>query len=522
MSDSPHSSSGSHLEPPQKGPELLDPGAQESASEEDHFSDASEGQPESRSRKSSRAASPVPLTRVERVDDEPRHGEVPGTAAYDKRTQDAVPDEVEIVPGGSRSRSSSRVAEPTSPGGTPIPRTMVVRVDESPSYGEVPGTEAYTKRKADAVPDLVLKTPGDEQTPSELHEEGSDQPVPETRLFRVDSLPKEPGSPGLHAHRRSPSDALPDVIETVHDTTGENEDEDEDDDEFGDEFDDFEEGANATVDDDFGDFDEGFGEPAEGAVGDESGESEILQQPTTPLPLPPLLDFTLTASLSDLLSTTNNSLDTLFPETKTVPSLPSLDPIPDSTAIFSSERSLSLWSQLVAPPPLQPPNWVKSRIRRLFLVSLGVPVDLDEILPASKQKKLILPSINPEDSSTSVRTKAVSKAKQGDATSPQNDSTTSVNSTISRQKSSRRRGQPAPPELDLFAVRRLCATTDAALDGFTDSELEQHVVTLKTASTKAQDVLDYWVKRTDGLIGEKEAFEGVIENLVNHARRARK
>lgn len=241
-----------------------------------------------------------------------------------------------------------------------------------------------------------------------------------------------------------------------------------------------------------------------------------------PCEQPPLLDFTLTASLSDLLSTTNDSLDTLFPETKTVPSLPPLEPIPDASAIFSSERSLSLWSQLVAPPPLQPPNWVKSRIRRLFLVSLGVPVDLDEILPASKQKKLILPSINPEDSSTSIRTRAIEKAKQGDATTPQNDSTTSVNSTISRQKSSRRRGQPAPPELDLFAVRRLCATTDAALDGFTDSELEQHVVSLEKASTTAKDVLDYWVKRTDGLIGEKEAFEGVIENLVNHARRARK
>ncbi|GAM38293.1 hypothetical protein TCE0_033r08901 [Talaromyces pinophilus] len=521
MSDSPHGSSSSHLEPPQKGPELEDPGAQESASEDEHFSDASEGQPESRSKKSSRAASPVPITRVERVDDEPRHGEVPGTPAYDKRTQDAVPDEVEIVPEGSRSRSSSRVAEPTSPGGTPIPRTMVVRVDESPSYGEVPGTEAYNKRKADAVPDLVLKTPGDEQTPSELHREDSDQSVPETRLFRVDSLPKEPGSPGLHAHRRSPSDALPDVVETVHDTTGDDEDEEGDDD-FGDEFDDFEEGANAGADDDFGDFDEGFGEPVESAVGDESGEGEILPQPTTPLPLPPLLDFTSTASLSDLLSTTNHSLDTLFPETKTVSSLPPLEPIPDSTAIFGSERSLSLWSQLVAPPPLQPPNWVKSRIRRLFLVSLGVPVDLDEILPASKQKKLILPSINPEDSSTSIRTKAIEKAKQGDAATPQNDSTTSVNSTISRQKSSRRRGQPAPPELDLFAVRRLCATTDAALDGFTDTELQQHVVSLETASTTAKDVLDYWVKRTDGLIGEKEAFEGVIENLVNHARRARK
>lgn len=220
----------------------------------------------------------------------------------------------------------------------------------------------------------------------------------------------------------------------------------------------------------------------------------------------------------------NDSLDTLFPDTQAIPTLPPLSPISDSTAIFSSERSLSLWSQLVAPPPLQPPNWVKSRIRRLFLVSLGVPVDLDEILPASKQKKLILPSINTEDSSTSARdmSKTTNKKKTTDGNISHNDSTTSVNSTVSRQKSSRRRGPPSPPELDLSAVRRMCSTTDAALDGFTDSELTQHVESLETASAKAKDVLDYWVKRTDGLIGEKEAFEGVIENLVNHARRARK
>jgi hypothetical protein len=42
-------------------------------SSDEHFSDASEGQP-----KRSNATSPIPITRVERVDDEPAHGEVPG------------------------------------------------------------------------------------------------------------------------------------------------------------------------------------------------------------------------------------------------------------------------------------------------------------------------------------------------------------------------------------------------------------------------------------------------------------
>lgn len=135
----------------------------ESSEGEDHFSDASEGRDSAIDRSS--AASPVPVTRVEKVDDEPSYGEVPGTPAYKMRMQDAVPDEVEIVPEGTRSRSTSRLSAsdrpstPLSPGGTPIPRTVVERIDDKPSHGEIPGTEAYEHHRADAVPDVVLKVP---------------------------------------------------------------------------------------------------------------------------------------------------------------------------------------------------------------------------------------------------------------------------------------------------------------------------------------------------------------------------
>lgn len=114
----------------------------------------------------------------------------------------------------------------------------------------------------------------------------------------------------------------------------------------------------------------------------------------------PLLDFSKLDSLEDINAAIGPYLDEIFPSTKNA--YP--DPAPSSSntdSIFLTERGLSLWSQLVAPPPLQPPDWVRSRIRRLFLVSLGVPVDLDEILPASKQKKLILPSITKRDTSQS-------------------------------------------------------------------------------------------------------------------------
>jgi Domain of unknown function (DUF5102) len=39
---------------------------------------------------------------------------------------------------------------------------------------------------------------------------------------------------------------------------------------------------------------------------------------------------------------------------------------------------------------------------------------------------------------------------------------------------------------------------------------------------QTRESLEYWLKRRDGAVKEKEAFEGVIENLVRHARQVRK
>lgn len=190
------------------------------------------------------------------------------------------------------------------------------------------------------------------------------------------------------------------------------------------------------------------------------------------------------------------------------------------SSIFLTPRSASLWSQLVAPPPLAPPDWIRSRTRRLFLVSLGVPVDLDEILPASKQKKLVLPSLNIPAASPrgSSDLRSATRLNQGDG----NASSTSVDSHGKPSVSKRRKGPPPPPELDLVVAKHCCQTTDEALKGMTDQELKDHVAKLEAMQGAAKEVLDYWTKRTDEKIGDREAFEGVIENLVAHARKVRK
>lgn len=65
-------------------------------------------------------------------------------------------------------------------------------------------------------------------------------------------------------------------------------------------------------------------------------------------------------------------------------------------------------------------------------------------------------------------------------------------------------------------------TTEEALGGMTDPELREHVKKLEELEGLAKEVLEFWKKRTDEKIGDREAFEGVIENLVKHARKTRK
>jgi hypothetical protein len=185
---------------------LLD--SSDAEEEEEVFSDAREA-----------LASPqgpaVPMTRVEKVDDEPRHGQVPGTDAYEKRTQDAVPDEVEVIPEGQPSASASRRSS-TAPGSGPsvtIPRTVVEKVDDSPSHGDVPGTNAHDMRRADSVPDQIVRSGRSTPEPGHHRSNPSVDSIPKTVVTRVDSEPRHGEIPGTEAFKKRMKDAKPDLLE---------------------------------------------------------------------------------------------------------------------------------------------------------------------------------------------------------------------------------------------------------------------------------------------------------------------
>lgn len=169
---------------------------------------------------------------------------------------------------------------------------------------------------------------------------------------------------------------------------------------------------------------------------------------------------------------------------------------------------------------MQPPNWTRSRIRRLFLVSLGVPVDLDEILPPSKQKRLVLPNINL--TSPRASTAQLDRIKQGSG----NDSTTSLDSKTGEPKSKKSglkrsgtvKGPPPEPEFDCNRAALVCRTTDEALQRMNEVELRGHRATLEALNREASGVLEYWLQRKDEALKEKEALEGVVANLVGFVK----
>lgn len=291
---------------------------------------------------------------------------------------------------------------------------------------------------------------------------------------------------------------------------------------FGDDFDDF--GEAVEGDDGFDDF-EGF----------EGGCSPGFPEPATPVPPPPpevpvlpvpVIDFDSFNSGEDAQSTICDIVSKLYPIDETGPPIKPLQRT--RTGMFLTERSESLWNQLVATPPLQPPDWKRSRIRRLFLVSLGVPVDLDEILPASKQKKLILPSTRAlpahlTSSTPPSRRSSIDSASgvsRLDRSKSRNRAATGSRAPSSH-RASRADKNPPMPEFDEFAARILCTTSDLVLAGMREKDLREHIKTLQELTNTASELLTWWLKKRDGAMGDKETFETVIESLVGYARKTR-
>ncbi|ANB11531.1 conserved fungal protein [Sugiyamaella lignohabitans] len=193
---------------------------------------------------------------------------------------------------------------------------------------------------------------------------------------------------------------------------------------------------------------------------------------------------------------------------------------------YFSERSASLWQQLVVDGPhMHPTDWKKSSIRRLLLVSLGIPLDLDEILPNKNTKRLVLPNTPRKSNHTDSKK---SPAKAGSGPGPTNTTTSTTpegksNDVSSRDKKSddEKEALRQDTQIKLAAWHQLSTVTSEALDGMNEPELQTHVSTLQKALIEAQAMSTQWQQLLQAASQDKETFEGVIESLLEYAQRLR-
>lgn len=112
-----------------------------------------------------------------------------------------------------------------------------------------------------------------------------------------------------------------------------------------------------------------------------------------------------------------------------------------------------MYKTLIQTPPTKPSNWTRSRIRRQHLISLGIPVNLDEVLPRANGKPL--PTLE-------IHTRPMSAPPGG-----RNQHPNINNGAGSNTRSNSRAGTPVPsqhgvyshlgpkPELDMNRINKL-------------------------------------------------------------------
>ncbi|KIK04642.1 hypothetical protein K443DRAFT_675660 [Laccaria amethystina LaAM-08-1] len=184
--------------------------------------------------------------------------------------------------------------------------------------------------------------------------------------------------------------------------------------------------------------------------------------------------------------------------------------------ILLTPESRQMYKMLLnTPPPVKPPNWTRSRIRRQHLIALGIPVNLDEVLPRINGKPL--PPLE-------IHTRPMS-APPGQRNVPHSNSTGPVSRPSSRA------GTPQPgqqniltqfgpkPELDRARMSKLLDIDRESLAMQPLAALERQLADLRMQTANTSSLLTYLLQSRDALQQDSETYNGLIAELVGEAQK---
>ncbi|KAI0317936.1 hypothetical protein OF83DRAFT_1171561 [Amylostereum chailletii] len=188
--------------------------------------------------------------------------------------------------------------------------------------------------------------------------------------------------------------------------------------------------------------------------------------------------------------------------------------------LLITPESRILYQTLFAssPPPAHPPNWTRTRIRRQHLITLGIPVNLDEVLPHANGKPL--PALQ-------ITTRPMS-APPGARSAHVNGGTSSLHGSRAGSSASaaRTRGGAAAqlslgpkPQLDEMKISGLLAPTHDQLSLLPLPVLNRHLAELRTETGNTSALLTHLLQTKDALQQDSDMYNKLIAELVGEAQK---
>jgi hypothetical protein len=198
--------------------------------------------------------------------------------------------------------------------------------------------------------------------------------------------------------------------------------------------------------------------------------------------------------------------------------------------------SQDLYNLLIqSPPPTKPPNWTRSRIRRQHFISLGIPINLDEVLPHANGRPLppLQITTRPMSAPPGSRQTPINSRPPSTSNSRSGSPMPSANT---RAQIPRAQFGPKPP-LDEGKVIELIGLESCGLCYFTNrlaltqssaamslqplAVLERHLTEIRAQTASTSNLLTYLLQTRDALQQDAETYNGLIAELVGEAQKVK-
>ncbi|EJF56608.1 hypothetical protein BD309DRAFT_953735 [Dichomitus squalens] len=187
-----------------------------------------------------------------------------------------------------------------------------------------------------------------------------------------------------------------------------------------------------------------------------------------------------------------------------------------------TNESRQLYNALLppTPPSFQPVNWTRSRIRRQHLIHLGIPINLDEVLPRTNGA---LPTLEittrpmsappgPRGGLSKLQTAALGQSRSG--TSHPNSPSASRGASAAAQL----RLGPRP-EIEEAKIDELIGLSAEQMSLMSISTLEKNLADIRENTVKASTLLTYLLQTRDALQQDSETYNKLIGELVGEAQK---